>query len=442
MNATQIKKEMEAIHKELWVRRILGRVVQAIPTPAYTIYRLDRLPRPSKGEYRIANVSTVSGALRDIQGQLSRLPWHDGGLRVRFDQNGFALEVPTRIKPIRVTDQILAKLRPHRAALGKSYSAHGKRRHWFDLSDETNAHLLIAGSTGSGKSQLLRAVVSTLAYATSPDDLHFVMVDLKNRGLAPFRLLPHVRHWTSDAAEAGRLIGWLRAELERRKDGGSPAPTPRIVLVIDELAELVFAGQDNLFSEAFPSIATRGRELGIHIIAAAQNPSKDIVGPQMRTQFTTKVIGHLEDGRVASHITGRVTSGAEALPGKGSMLLIQGGAEPIRIQSYLLDNVDLLVGRSVEHWQGRQAPPIDLALQPLYDAPAKGRNMQDDLERAWPVFDRYARWDVGQPEPALKHGGKKAIIQAVFGEGADTGGYNDKYAGELISYMKDNYHAR
>lgn len=400
-------------------------------TPAYTIYRL--LPwQPG------VKMAAIRALLPELQSALSR--GRKEKVRIRFDEQAFALEVP-RAQPgiLPFTEKAYASLQEFDALLGQSYAFGKAHRQIISLANPEKAHILIAGTTRSGKTAMKRTIISSLAMSTPPAKLQFVMIDLKNRGLVPFQRLPHVRGWTANADEAASYIRWVAAELQRRIDNESSAPEPRIILAIDELAQLAFTGIADVFESAFPDIATRGGELGIHLLVSAQNPSKEILGSQMRSQFTTKIIGHLEDARTANFVTGRVASGAEKLPGQGAMLLIEGGADPLRIQGYLIEDMQPIIERIRAKWGNVTLPPIVPVEKPKRGRQAR-RDIQEDVAKAKPVFEKFYQWWVGGG--GLRDGGKKAIIEAIFGEGALTGGYNDRYADEVIRHLEQEMYAR
>ncbi len=395
-------------------------------TPAYNAWYLVRFGQ-----------AVTEHSIRELLPELNRAlrSYRKDKVTCRYEDG--VLEVP-RVKPARLdlTDTALGGLSEYDMLLGAHYTPPRPRRVKVNLLDPYVGHIMVAGTTRiAGKTTLKRVAISTLALNTSPDRLHMVMIDLKGVGMSPFKHLPHIRGWASDHEEAGRLIRGVAKELQRRVEAESTDST-KLILVIDELADLInFRALNDLFQEHFPTIATRGAEMGIHLIVGAQNPSRLSLGAQLRTQMGIKLVGHVEDATIAKSLTGREGTGAHLLPGMGSFIYINGGDSPIRIQGYYLADVNLMVDRIRQKWG-------DVKLPPLVGADRKNRKFsrrdwETDLQAARPVFGANWKWVPGSSGIGgeLKEGGKKAIIEAVFGKGADTGGSNNKRANEIIEHL-------
>jgi S-DNA-T family DNA segregation ATPase FtsK/SpoIIIE len=193
------------------------------------------------------------------------------------------------------------------------------------------AHILLAGTTGSGKTALLRTLLLTLAMFNRPGHLQLVLIDPKGK-LAPLAALPHT--WRglgciSDPADAVLVLAGLVAEMERRDRAGSTLP--RIVLVIDELADLMQSGGPAV-GEHLLRLTQRGRESGIDVIAATQKPAAALVGSLVKANFPVRLVGSVvstDDAKVASGVGG---TGAERLLGRGDFLCIVKG-DQIRFQA-------------------------------------------------------------------------------------------------------------
>lgn len=185
------------------------------------------------------------------------------------------------------------------------------------------AHILVAGATGSGKTELLRAIVASLAIGNRQAALQIALIDPKARGLAPLAGLPHlIAPVASDAAAALALLERLAEEMARRDlDGVS---SPRIVIVVDELLDLLMAARRPV-EAVLTRIAQRGREAGLHLVVGVQKPSSSALGPMLKANFPVRLVGRvgsLEDARVASGVAG---SGAEKLLGRGDFIAVAGG---------------------------------------------------------------------------------------------------------------------
>jgi DNA segregation ATPase FtsK/SpoIIIE, S-DNA-T family len=203
------------------------------------------------------------------------------------------------------------------------------------LSSPDVAHVLISGTTGSGKTALCQTMILSLAMTHRRSQLQFVLVDPKRRAFAPFASLPHLlRPVIGDVAEAVDALGEIVQLMDTRGQGDSAAEysvTPRIVIVLDELADLMQVGGQAL-AEPLTRLAQRGREAGIHVIACTQKPSSQVMGTLIRANFPARLVGKVvspEDARVAAGIGG---TGAEKLAGRGDFIAVAAG-QVLRFQA-------------------------------------------------------------------------------------------------------------
>lgn len=203
------------------------------------------------------------------------------------------------------------------------------------------AHVLVAGMTGSGKSELLRTMIGTLSLWSGRQGRALVyLVDPKGR-LSTLAGLPTVDK-IYGVKEAPIILETLLAEMARRDAGGYS--TPHVYLFIDEVADLMMVS-GKVIEGALTRLLQRGRESGIHVIAATQRPSAGVMAGLMKANFPVRISGAVNSAGDASIATGRAQTGAELLMGKGDMLLCQGG-RIIRFQVAMLQAGDL--GRHLE----------------------------------------------------------------------------------------------
>ncbi len=231
-------------------------------------------------------------------------------------------------------------------------------------------HLLIAGATGSGKSVCLTAIAACLAINNTPDDLRLVMIDSKMVELLRFNGLPHL--YGKVETDPQRILGvlrWAVLEMEhryrlleashsrnlasynhkalRRKDGSGPGPLPRIVVMIDELADLMMSAPD-VTEHHLVRLAQMARATGIHLVVATQRPSTDVVTGLIKANFPARIAF-----AVASGVDSRVildTVGAETLLGRGDMLFLHPEVgTPVRVQGVWV--ADSEIERIIAHWQ-------------------------------------------------------------------------------------------
>jgi len=206
------------------------------------------------------------------------------------------------------------------------------------------AHVLIAGTTGSGKTALARTIILSLALYNSPRTLQLVLIDPKARGLLPFQGLPHLLvPVVTRTEEALSVLGRLVGEMERRDAEGRSEP--RLVVVLDELADLVQVGGREM-EGVLTRLTQRGREAGIHLVACAQKPTAVVIGSLVKSNFPVRLVGSVasaEDAKVASGLPG---IGAERLLGQGDFLLVAKG-QVTRLQAAYVEGEEIreTVGR-------------------------------------------------------------------------------------------------
>jgi len=185
------------------------------------------------------------------------------------------------------------------------------------------AHVLVAGTTGSGKTALARTIVASLALHNSQRALQLVLIDPKGRGFAALEGLPHLlRPPVSDVEEALAVLERLVAEMERRD--GEGRSEPRLVVVLDELADLVQVGGRQM-ERHLTRLTQRGREAGLHLVACTQKPAAAVIGGLVKSNFPVRLVGSVaspEDAKVAS---GLARTGAEQLLGQGDFLVVAKG---------------------------------------------------------------------------------------------------------------------
>jgi S-DNA-T family DNA segregation ATPase FtsK/SpoIIIE len=236
-------------------------------------------------------------------------------------------------------------------------------------------HLLIAGTTGSGKSVCIAALATCLAMNNAPEDLRMVMIDSKMVELIRFNGLPHLfgkvetnvtrilgvlrwvvvemehRYKLLEAAKVRDIDAYNR-HLQRRKD----TPTlPRIIVLIDELADLMMSAPDQT-EHALVRLAQMARATGIHLVVATQRPSTDVVTGLIKANFPARLAFS-----VASGVDSRVIldlPGAETLLGRGDLLFLNPEVgNPTRAQGVIV--TDQEIERVIAHWQ-KMTPEKDL----------------------------------------------------------------------------------
>lgn len=200
------------------------------------------------------------------------------------------------------------------------------------------AHVLIAGTTGSGKTALARTVLTSLAMHNRQGDVQLVLVDPKGRGLGPLASLPHVLGGLARTPqEAIDRLRWLVGEMERRDGEGVSRPV--LVVAVDELADLLQTGGKQV-EAMLNRLAQRGRQAGIHLVACTQKPTAGLIGGALTANFPVRLVGAVASKDEARYATGLADSSAEKLEGKGDFLLVTKG-ETVRFQAAWLGAQDL-----------------------------------------------------------------------------------------------------
>jgi S-DNA-T family DNA segregation ATPase FtsK/SpoIIIE len=184
-------------------------------------------------------------------------------------------------------------------------------------------HVLIAGATGSGKTELMRSMLLSLALYNRQAHLQLILVDPKGRGFAPLVDMPHLMTPVVNRPdEAAKVLDRVVDEMERRDRELAPA-TPRIVIAIDEVAELLRADEPGV-EEALIRLSQRGREAGFHLLCSAQKPSADNVSSALKSNLPARLVGKVASGQDALVAAGVPGSNAELLVGRGDFVAVVG----------------------------------------------------------------------------------------------------------------------
>ncbi len=220
-------------------------------------------------------------------------------------------------------------------------------------------HMLIAGTTGSGKSVCMNSIIISLLYKASPDEVKLIMVDPKMVELGIYNGIPHLLiPVVTDPKKAAGSLQWAVSEMMRRYKAMSDAGVrdlesfnsivehedegqklPQVVVIIDELADLMLVAAKEV-EESICRIAQMGRAAGIHLIIATQRPSADVITGLMKANIPSRIAF-----AVASAMESRIildTQGAEKLVGKGDMLYAPiGNGKPKRVQGCFVSDPEV-----------------------------------------------------------------------------------------------------
>lgn len=277
-------------------------------------------------------------------------------------------------------------------------------------------HVLIAGTTGSGKSVCTNSLIVSLLYKSTPEEVRFIMVDPKMVELAPYNGIPHLLiPVVTDPKKAAGALQWAVYEMMKRyklfsengvKDlagfnalaGRSQElkKMPTVVVVIDELADLMLVAAKEV-EESICRVAQMGRAAGMHLVIATQRPSSDVITGLMKANIPSRIAF-----AVASSLESRIildTTGAEKLVGKGDMLYAPLGAgKPTRVQGCFITPEE--IERVVDYV--KQSGEAEYS-----------QDVMDKIEQAVKEKEKGGGKSAGAPEPAGESPDDELLTAAV-----------------------------
>ncbi len=200
-------------------------------------------------------------------------------------------------------------------------------------------HVLIAGATGCGKTELLRSLILSLAIFNRQAHLQVILIDPKRRGFTPLENLPHLLAPIATTPAAAReLLEYSVAEMERRDQENAPT-TPRIIIAIDEVGDLL-ATADKEVEDLLNRLAQRGREAGFHLLISTQRPSADSIPGSLKANLPARLIGRVASGQEAIMAAGIPGTNAELLVGSGDFVAVI-GSQITRFQAAYTGPLDI-----------------------------------------------------------------------------------------------------
>jgi DNA segregation ATPase FtsK/SpoIIIE, S-DNA-T family len=312
---------------------VSGTVVGISPGPVVTTY--EYAPAPGIKINKI--VSLADDLALGLKAQSVRVVGSVPG------KSALGIEIPNEIRQVVFIRDLLASehFRNHKAKLGIVLGLDVVGNPVIaDLA--RMPHLLIAGATGAGKSVAINAIIASILFNATPDEVRFLMVDPKRIELSGYEGIPHLLHpVVVEPKLASRALLWAVREMERRyrlleearvKSFDSfnetmPEKLPYIVIFVDELADLMMVASKDV-ETAIARLAQMARAAGIHLILATQRPSVDVLTGLIKANFPTRIAF-----KVSSKVDSRTiidTSGAEHLLGMGDMLYMPPGTATIQ----------------------------------------------------------------------------------------------------------------
>ena len=276
--------------------------------------------------------ATIQGLTDDLALAL-RAP----SLRIGRGAEGVILELPNpHPRPVSLLTLLpeIAPLPPLTAMLGLTDAGVPLLAR---LSSPDVAHVLVSGATGAGKSALLRTMAVSLVLSQSAADLRLLCLCLRGRTFGSLADTPHLlRPPVAEPREAREVLRSLLREMEIRDRRNEN--TPAIVLLVDELTDLVSQG-GSAMTQALTRLVQRGREAGIHVVAATRRPAAAILSGLLRN-FPLRLVGKVVSAEEAQAAAGRSKTDAHLLSGRGDFLAVSGHALPIRFQMAFIKERD------------------------------------------------------------------------------------------------------
>lgn len=340
INKEELLTKKRIIEEKFREFGIEGRVVEYHPGPVITTFEYQ--PSPGVKVSQVASLSEdLSLALRAESVRIERLP----------GKASIGLEVPNKKREI-IYIRELIQSKEFKESSSKLTIALGKtvrgEIYFADLA--IMPHLLIAGSTGSGKSVTINCIITSIVYKASPEEVKFILIDPKRLELGVYNDIPYLlTPVVTDPKKANNALTWAILEMENRykklaalrvrnieqynqivrnfkrekRDFIIPEeelkPLPYIIIIIDELADLIMIAANEV-EQSISRLAQMARVVGIHLILATQRPSTDIITGTIKNNFPSRIAL-----RVPSKVDSRIiidTAGAEKLLGSGDMLFM------------------------------------------------------------------------------------------------------------------------
>jgi S-DNA-T family DNA segregation ATPase FtsK/SpoIIIE len=376
----ELKEVAGRIKSKLEEFNVRGSVVQINPGPVVTTFEY----KPEAG-IKYSRITTLSEDLcLGLQAEsvlIERLP----------GKPTIGIEVPNTRREVISLREILESNEFHEApsrmtiALGKDINGRIKVAPL-----ETMPHLLIAGSTGSGKSVMLNAMIMSFLYKATPDEVRMIMVDPKRVELGIYEGIPHLltpvitepkkatnalrnavlemerrlkllaAHGVRNIDQFNKKVGQVRQQPMNLFDPSAVEdeelqPLPYILILIDELADLMMLERQNV-EECITRLAQMARAVGMHLVLATQRPSVDVITGIIKANFPSRI-----SFRVATRVDSRTvldSMGAEHLLGKGDMLYLPPGSSRLtRVHGAFVTENEIT--KVVDFWKNQAAPEYD-----------------------------------------------------------------------------------
>ena len=361
-----------------------AKVQGVVVGPAVTRYELE-MPQG-------VSVSKIKNRVDDIALSLAA----EGAIRIEAPVPGksvVGIEVPNSsiatisLKDVLISKEFTQNSNPLTFALGKDITGQT-----ICCNMQKLTHLLVAGSTGSGKSVCLNSIILSILYKASPEDVRIILIDPKRVEFSTYEGIPHlvVPQIIADTQKAISALNWAVNEMERRFDvlgrarvreineynqtpdvlSGKVKKMPFIVIIVDELNDLMMTGKKEV-EDKVTRLAQKARAAGIHLILATQRPSVDVITGVIKANFPSRISFAVTSAVDSMTILDRV--GAEKLLGKGDMLYFPNGAkDPFRVQGCFVSGPE--INKIVDYARDNNKPIFDKEIENQINNPNANSN--------------------------------------------------------------------
>ncbi len=435
LSAETIQENATALESVLADFGVRGEIINAHPGPVVTLYELE--PAPGIKSSRVIGLSD------DIARSMSAL---SARVAVVPGRNAIGIELPNPRRERVYLRELLAS-EGYATSGAKLPLCLGKTIGGEAVIVELARmpHLLIAGTTGSGKSVAINTMILSLVYRLRPEECKLIMVDPKMLELSVYDGIPHLlTPVVTDPKKAVVALKWAVREMEERykkisklgvrniegynarvaeEENLELDPLPYVVVIVDEMADLMMvAGKD--IEGAIQRLAQMARAAGIHVILATQRPSVDVITGTIKANFPTRI-----SFQVTSKIDSRTIlgeQGAEQLLGQGDMLYMAGGGRISRVHGPFVSDEE--VEKVVRHLKSQGAPHYLDAVTAdeleeedgaVFDATAMGGEANDLYQQAVQIVlrDRKASTSYIQRRLQIGYNRAASIMERMEEEG-------------------------
>ncbi len=413
---TRMKRESLIMNSRILEKKLAdfgveGNVTEVKPGPVVTMYELE----PAAG-VKINKITNLSDDLAlALKAQSIRIVAPIPG------KAAIGIEIPNQeresvyLRDVLDSEEFLESKYRLPIALGKNITG---KTVIADLA--AMPHLLIAGTTGSGKSVSLNAMICSILFKATPDEAKFIMIDPKRLELSGYEGIPHLLHpVVVNPKEASQALKWTVDEMERRyaviagsgvksierynrliekqqdmlrkqllgssaplsgEEGeAAPEKLPYIIVIIDELADLMMVAQRNV-EASLARLAQMARAAGIHLILATQRPSVDVITGVIKANFPTRI-----SFQVSSRVDSRTILdelGAEKLLGAGDMLFVPPGTSKlVRIHGPFVSDGE--ISKIVNFVKGQRAPRYDETISAYNPDSREGSSAEEKFDEKY-----------------------------------------------------------